>query len=219
MFIYTVLYISYIIEIDIPNTTNVYLPYSLRYVYSSYIYSIHIHIISLLDTHYSFYSIMQNNTVPSHFSTCSYLNDLKEYSISLSIPNNACNSNLLTIFDLSAFVLLQSILVGNDNFMYVSTFRLEDLFDLKNITIYPNSFTTAKGSYGSDTSRSFHILNCIELESIEIGQYSFSDYGGEFELKNLPKLESIKIGVIEDVGYQSFNFYTSSFVVEGRFDL
>ena len=212
MFIYTVLYISYIIEIDIPNTTNVYLPYSLRYVYSSYIYSIHIHIISLLDTHYSFYSIMQNNTVPSHFSTCSYLNDLKEYSISLSIPNNACNSNLLTIFDLSALNLLQSISIGDSNFMYVNEFIINNLFDLKSITIGQNSFTTTRGSYGDNPSRSFHILNCDQLESISIGAYSFSDYSGEFELRNLPKLTTIKIG---DTTRDSNNFYWSSFVIKG----
>ena len=40
----------------------------------------------------------------------------------------------------------------------------------------------------------FHILNCESLESIDIGEYSFSDFGGDFELKNLPQLQSIQIG-------------------------
>ena len=61
-------------------------------------------------------------------------------------------------------------------------------------------------------SKSFHILNCESLESIEIGEYSFSDFGGEFELKNLPKLQSIQIGTI---GNDSYNFYSSSFVIRG----
>ena len=39
MFIYIVLFISYNIEIDIPNIEEVNLPYSLRYVYSSYVSS------------------------------------------------------------------------------------------------------------------------------------------------------------------------------------
>ena len=56
-------------------------------------------------------------------------------------------------------------------------------------------------------------MNCGELESIEIGRYSFSDYGGGFELRNLPKLSTIKIG---EVGYTSYNFYFSpSFVLDG----
>ena len=45
-------------------------------------------------------------------------------------------------------------------------------------------------------SKSFHILNCESLESIQIGPKSFSDFGGDFELKNLPQLQSIQIGTI-----------------------
>ena len=59
-------------------------------------------------------------------------------------------------------------------------------------------------------------MNCIELESIEIGRYSFSDYGGGFELKNLPKLSTIKIG---EIGSKSFNFLYSSFVIKGIIDM
>ena len=71
--------------------------------------------------------------------------------------------------------------------------------------------------YGNDdSSRSFHILSCIQLESIEIGRYSFRNYGGEFELVNLPKLSSIKIG---EVGSDSHNFHSSSFVVKGIIDM
>ena len=53
-----------------------------------------------------------------------------------------------------------------------------------------------EGQEGSDLSKSFHILNCESLESIQIGEYSFSDFGGEFELRNLPQLQSIQIGDI-----------------------
>ena len=78
-----------------------------------------------------------------------------------------------------------------------------------------NSFTKEKNSWGNDTNRSFSILNCGELESIEIGRYSFSDYGGGFELKNLPKLSTIKIGEIKYLDNSSYNFYYSSFVIKG----
>ena len=40
-------------------------------------------------------------------------------------------------------------------------------------------------------SKSFHILNCESLESIQIGAFSFSDFGDGFELMNLPQLHSI----------------------------
>ena len=109
--------------------------------------------------------------------------------------------------------MLQSITIGNDNFMYASTFKIDNLFNLQNIVIGYNSFT--ENRYGNDESRSFHILNCDELESIEIGEDSFSDYGGGFELRNLPKLESIKIG---EIGSISNNFKYSSFEIKGIID-
>ena len=59
-------------------------------------------------------------------------------------------------------------------------------------------------------SKSFHILNCESLESIQIGEYSFSDFAGEFELKNIPQLQSIEIGT---TGSDSNNFNHSSFVI------
>ena len=83
---------------------------------------------------------------------------------------------------------------------------------LKSLSIGSNSFTQKKNWYGNDKWKSFHILNCESLESIEIGQYSFSDFGGDFELKNLPQLQSIQIGTIK---YKSWNFCYSSFVIRG----
>ena len=150
------------------------------------------------------------------------MNNLEETSTLLSIPNNACNSNSLTLFDLGAFIMLQSITIGNENFMYASTFIIDNLFNLQSIVIRQNSFTHLKSDdYWDDgkannPSRSFSILNCVELESIEIGEYSFCDYGGGFELKNLPKLSTIIIGEIES---NSFNFYYSSFMIEGIIDM
>ena len=74
-----------------------------------------------------------------------------------------------------------------------------------------NSYTKNRNSWDNNRNRSFSILNCVELESVEIGRYSFSDYGELFELKNLPKLETIRI--------DSYNFYYSSFVIKGIIDM
>ena len=94
----------------------------------------------------------------------------------------------------------------------MQTFKIDGLNRLKTIKIGSNSFTQKKNSYGDDESKSFHILNCVSLESIQIGEFSFSDYGGDFELKNLPQLQSIQIGTI---GRESYSFYSSSFVIRG----
>ena len=94
----------------------------------------------------------------------------------------------------------------------MKTFKIDGLNRLKTIKIGNNSFTQKKYNWGDDQSKSFHILNCESLESIQIGQYSFSDYAGDFELKNLPQLQSIQIGTI---GSDSCNFYDNSFVIRG----
>ena len=117
-----------------------------------------------------------------------------------------------TILDFSRFSVVESIEIGDDCFGCVQTFKIDGLNRLKTIKIRNNSFTYKKYRYGDDKSKSFHILNCKLLESIQIGEYSFSDFGGDFELKNLPQLHSIQIGTIES---DSRNFCYSSFVIRG----
>ena len=131
---------------------------------------------------------------------------------SIIIPNWTCNDIDYTIFDFSRFSIVKSIEIGNDCFGSVKTFKIDGLNRLKTIKIGNNSFTQKKNSYGNDESKSFHILNCESLKSIQIGHYSFSDFGGDFELKNLPQLQSIQIGTI---GSYSCNFSYSSFVIRG----
>ena len=131
---------------------------------------------------------------------------------SIIIPNWTCIDNDYTIFDFSRFSLVESIEIGNHCFASVKTFKIEGLNRLKTIKIGKRSFTQRKNWFGNDESKSFHILNCESLESIQIGEYSFSDFGGDFELKNLPQLQSIRIGTIES---KSWNFCYSSFVIRG----
>ena len=131
---------------------------------------------------------------------------------SIIIPNWTCNDIEYTIFDFSRFTLVESIEIGDDCFESVQTFQIEGLNRLKTLKIGNNSFTYQKNGGGFDSSKSFHILNCESLESIQIGRYCFSDFAGEFELKNLPQLQTIQIGA---VGSWSGNFYHSSFVIRG----
>ena len=116
----------------------------------------------------------------------------------------------------SRFTLLEELIIGDDCFGSVDEFNIDGLNYLKSLKIGKNSFTKNKNGSGNDESRSFSILNCVELESIEIGRYSFSDYAGGFELKNLPKLSTIKIG---EIGSDSFSFFYSSFVIKGNIDM
>ena len=142
---------------------------------------------------------------------------------SLILPNWSCNDVNYILFDISRFTLLESLEIGDDSFGSIESFLINDLPKLRNLKIGSNSFTQVKAvDWTSDTekydriarneSKSFHILNCESLESIEIGVFSFSDFGGEFELSNLKSLKSIKIGSIEN---GSCNYVWSSFIIRG----
>ena len=106
----------------------------------------------------------------------------------------------------------ESIEIGDDSFKKVQTFVINELNQLGNLFICENSFTEKKNDYDKNESKSFHILNCESLHYIRIYEYSFSDFAGDFELKNLPQLRSIHIGTI---GKKSYNFSYSSFVIRG----
>ena len=115
--------------------------------------------------------------------------------------------------DLNKYKWLQSLRIGNDCFNKVKVFNINGLKRLHKIKIGSNSFTLQKDSYGMESEKSFYVSNCEELESINIGRYSFSDFAGPFELKDLPCLRTLKIGA---VGKESYNFYSASFVVLSR---
>ena len=155
------------------------------------------------------------------------LNDLNELDSSISnlnIPSWSFNNELNMIeLNLNRFMNLESIEIGNECFGSIQIFEIDGLNRLQRLKIGHNSFTQLKsndfendwnGSLSKcrNESKSFHILNCKSLKMIEIGQYSFCDFGGEFELRNLDNLESIKIG---EIGNGSANFIWSSFNIRG----
>ena len=155
------------------------------------------------------------------------LNDLNELDSSLSnlnIPSWSFNNELnLNELNLNRFMNLESIEIGNECFGSIQIFEIEGLNRLQRLKIGHNSFTQLKSNdFKNDLagsiskcryeSKSFHILNCKSLKVIEIGQCSFADFGGEFELRNLDNLESIKIG---EIGNGSANFIWSSFNIRG----
>ena len=141
-----------------------------------------------------------------------YIQSLNSSVNSIFIPSWACRDKEYTVFDFSRFTLVESIEIGYACFVSVKTFQIDGLNRLKTIKIGYYSFIPEKSYDANDKSKSFHIMNCESLESIQIGQFSFSDFGGDFELKNLPQLQSIQIGKI---GSESYNFHANSFLVRG----
>lgn len=87
---------------------------------------------------------------------------------------------------------LKCINIGNNCFPTVKIVTIDGLKSLESIIIGKNSFTPLlyyKGIY--EDSKSFYIINCELLRSIEIGPGSFHYYKEPFELNNLISLESI----------------------------
>ena len=200
--------------IDIPNLQTVHLPGSFKYVKSKSINSIDMNVIEWIDV-----STILADLIPFTLSNI----ELFDSNItSIQIPNYSISDENYTIFNFSRFILLEELIIGDDCFSNVKLFKIDGLNHLKSIKIGLNSFTLLKSSdkwdwnIANNPNRSFHILNCAELESIEIGRFSFSDYGGGFELKNLPKLSTIKIG---EIGRKSGNFCYCLFVIEGIMDV
>ena len=193
--------------IDIPNLQTVDLPDSFQYVQSKSITSIFMNSNEWIDVSTILANLVE---ILRQFTN----DDINSSSKSILIPNGSHNN--MSSFSLINLNTIESIEIGDDCFSNVELFKIDGLNELKSLKIGINSFTKNKNSWGNDSSRSFSILNCIELESIEIGRYSFSDYGGGFELKNLPKLSSIKIG---EIGSDSYNFRYSSFVIKGIIDI
>ena len=154
-----------------------------------------------------------------------YFESLDSNITSLILPNWSCNDVNYTTFDISRFTSLESLEIGNDSFESIESFMINDLCKLRSLKIGSNSFTKLKFSEWiinklrgitsdatSITSKLCFVLNCESLESIDIGEFSFSDFGGDFALCNMISLKSIKIGSMENL---SKNFIYSSFIIEG----
>ena len=205
--------------IDIPNVEEVSLPHSFEKLQNKSISST----INMLNC---------NNVIDISFElfkvlpyTLFDIESLDSNITSLILPNWSCNDVNYTTFDISRFTSLESLEIGNDSFESIESFMINDLCKLRSLKIGSNSFTKLKFSEWimnklrgitsdatSITSKLCFVLNCESLESIDIGEFSFFDFGGDFALYNMISLKSIKIGEIEN---ESCNFAWSSFIIEG----
>ena len=123
----------------------------------------------------------------------------------LSVSSN-CNDASLTVLDLSRFLYLRQLVVGDESLMYVNEVKLIGLSTLKSVEIGMNSFTQHKNSAGNDPNRHFYLKNCPKLKSLQMGHHSFSDYT-VCAIENVDALEVIEIG---DLNEESPNFHYAS---------
>ena len=124
----------------------------------------------------------------------------------LRVSDGCCNGRDLTELDLSGFVSLRELKVGNNCFDSVDEVRLMGLSEFESVVIGESSFTKYKNWYGTDPNRHFYLKNCPKLKSLKMGRYSFSDYT-VIEIENVDALEVIEMG---DLNEDSDNFYYAS---------
>ena len=133
----------------------------------------------------------------------------------LKIENNSYNHSSVIELKLSGLVRLKRIVIGDECFRSVRLLELDGLRELESVVIGKKSFTYAKTDddiwyHVTRTDGAYRIVNCPKLKSIQIGDYSFSDYHS-FGLNNLPSLQSI------DIDSRCFR-YASSFSLTGLMD-
>ena len=120
----------------------------------------------------------------------------------IEVSNGCCNEEGLKELDLSGFVNLRELKVGDECFMYVNEVKLIGLRELESVCMGSKSFRRDNDSKGG----SFYLKNCPKLKSLKIGRYSFSDYT-VCEIENVNALEVIEMG---DLNEYSYNFYYAS---------
>ena len=129
---------------------------------------------------------------------------------SFVVGDQQCNNK--KSFSPFKMLSVQSIEIGNNCFTSANEFEVSGLAKLTSLKIGANSFTNMADQSDPAAIHSFIVSNCNLLKSIEIGESSFSFYGEQFQLVDLPALESIQIGVI---GRESSNFINSPLELKG----
>ena len=124
----------------------------------------------------------------------------------MNVSDNSYNEEKLTELDLSGFVNLRELKVGNECFMYVNEVKLIGTSKLESVEIGMNSFTQHKNDVENDPNRHFYLKNCPKLKSLKMGRYSFSDYT-VCQIEDVDALEVIEMG---DLTEYSANFYSAS---------
>ena len=117
----------------------------------------------------------------------------------ITVGDNQCNGENERI-DLSKYVNLKNVSIGNECFFYQDVLNLTGLHSLERVMIGVKSFTKIKYSFGNDANRKLYVKNCDALKELKIGNYSFSDYS-VIEIENVNSLELIEMGDMDSLSY------------------
>ena len=131
---------------------------------------------------------------------------------SIVIADHACNSPSFTTMDLTPFVNLRTIGVGDYACTHVEEVKMIGMKCLETVVIGEKSCSQWNHHWEKNPNRHFHLKDCERLREVNIGCESFSDYS-VCEMENLPSLEVIQIG---NKNEDSWNFYYASLELKGE---
>ena len=124
----------------------------------------------------------------------------------LIISDGCCNGRECKVFDISFFIKLRRLIIGNGCFKKVETVRLIGLSQLERVVVGDCCFKKDYHCLYYDRHCCFYLKNCPQLKELKMGCYSFSDYS-VCEIENVPSLEVIEMGRLN---YYSYNFFYAS---------
>ena len=138
------------------------------------------------------------------------LNALTTIVESITVKNNACNDASFTVLNLTRFVNLIVLEVGDNSFRNVNEVYLTGLSKLERVVIGVNCFMG-----GNNPNSVLRVIDTNSLKELRIGRISFKDYSA-FEMESVPSLEVIEIG---EYNKESNNFGgTSELVLNSESD-
>ena len=120
--------------------------------------------------------------------------------VEIVVSNRCCKVEEVRVVDLSRFVSLRELRVGDWCFNKTEELRLIGLKELEKVVIGNHSFTKVgyhPNKEGMNPKRHFYLKNCERLRELKIGYWSFSDYS-VCEIENVPSLEVIEMGELKE---------------------
>ena len=122
----------------------------------------------------------------------------------LVIQDGCCNEENFRVLDVSEFVNLKELRVGDDCLKNVNELRVVGLKQLETVAIGANSCTQEKHCWSGNPHRHFSLRNCPNVKTLKSGNGSFIDYT-ECRIEDYPSLEVIEMGNLKyEEGCDSF---------------
>ena len=124
------------------------------------------------------------------------------------VEDDCCNESEFETLDLSGFVSLKKLTVGNGCFKCVKEVKVIGLKCLESVVIGEKCFLMqfSKPSDGKDDKCHFYLKRCPRITKLRIGKASFAD-NSVCVIENVDALEVIEMGELDGL---SANFYWSS---------